>query len=129
MMTIGNTVALTILFMFLIQISPIQTIACYTCIDCGDPFDVQTSNAGQSLPVCAYCYKLTVYMAYAPTRYVVKECVQSCNESGYLFGGSSLQVNCCTSSFCNDALGMSTLRNIFIIISAIFLLFFIGNIK
>ncbi|CAF2608545.1 unnamed protein product [Rotaria sp. Silwood2] len=108
---------------YFIEISPIQTIACYTCIDCGDPFDVRASNASQSLP------KLTVYMAYAPTRYVVKECVQSCNESGYLFGGSSLQVNCCTSSFCNNALGLYTLRNIFFIISTLFILFFTGNIK
>lgn len=47
--------------------------------------------------------KLTVYMAYAPTNYIVKECVQTCTESSGVFGGSSLEVNCCTASLCNHA--------------------------
>lgn len=41
-------------------------------------------------------------MAYAPVNYIVKECVQTCTESSGIFGGASIEVNCCTSSMCND---------------------------
>jgi len=36
-------------------------------------------------------------------NYVIKECVQTCTESKGEWGGSSLEVNCCTSALCNNA--------------------------
>lgn len=36
-------------------------------------------------------------------NYVIKECVQTCTESKGECGGSSLEVNCCTSALCNNA--------------------------
>ncbi len=64
-------------------------------------------------------------MSYAP-RFVLKECVQTCTEQGRMFGGSSHQINCCSGSFCNNALGMYSWRNIVVLIST---LVFIGYIK
>ncbi len=41
-------------------------------------------------------------MVYAPSCYVVKECTSTCRA----LSGSSLEVNCCTTSLCNNALGV-----------------------
>ncbi|CAF0903236.1 unnamed protein product [Rotaria sp. Silwood1] len=87
------------------KIRPVQTIACYTCIDCDDPFDANSPNVTQSLASCYYCYKLTIFMAYAP-HYIIKDCVQTCTPTNAMWGGSSIEVNCCTSSLCNNALGL-----------------------
>jgi len=69
-------------------------------------------------------------MAFAPSRYIIKECVQICTELSGVFGGSSLEVNCCTSSLCNNALGVYyqyswKIRFIFTIMSSLFLRFFV----
>lgn len=138
------------MIIFFIEISSVQTVTCYTCIDCGDPFNGNSANVTQSPSSCPYCYvrnflflslhflylhqKLTVFMAYAPSRYIVKECVQTCTESGGSWGGSSLQVNCCSTTLCNNAFGIYykyTWKNRFFlrIIPNIFMLFFINKIR
>jgi hypothetical protein len=73
-------------------------------------------------------------MAYAPSQYIIKECVQTCTGSNGMFGGSSLAVSCCTTSLCNNALGIyyqSTWKNrfFFTIIPSLFMIFFIPKIR
>lgn len=54
-------------------------------------------------------------MAYAPSRYIVKECVQTCTESSGMFGGSSIEINCCSSSsLCNHGLKIYTWKKQFL---------------
>ncbi|CAF2858123.1 unnamed protein product [Rotaria sp. Silwood2] len=69
--------------------------------------------------------KLTVFMAYAP-RYIIKECVQTCTSTNGMWGGSSIEVNCCASSLCNNASGLYFQyawknRFLFTIISSLFM--------
>ncbi|CAF5129098.1 unnamed protein product, partial [Rotaria magnacalcarata] len=62
----------------------VQTISCYTCTAGDDLFNVDSPNVIRCLSTCSYCYKLTVFIAYAP-MYTDKECVWSCTPSYSVF--------------------------------------------
>ena len=59
-------------------------------------------------------------MSYVPSRYIVKECVQTCTESSGSWGGSSLEVNCCSTTLCNNALRIYSKNRFFFTIAYIY---------
>ncbi|CAF2067912.1 unnamed protein product [Rotaria magnacalcarata] len=95
-MNTSSFIILTIVFIIFLKIQFVQTISCYTCTAGDDLFNVDSPNVIRRLSTCSYCYKLTVFIAYAP-MYTDKECVWSCTPSYSVFDGSSMEINCYSS--------------------------------